>query len=78
MAAHDGTQHSEPQGSLLSEPEFQELCRIAQRLTVERRDLLYDILWADKLDRINDEFNHALRLFDYADAELDRRVKNSD
>ncbi len=78
MVTKNDSGDSEPQGSLLSEPEFQELCRIAQRLTVERRDLLYDILWADKLDRINDEFNHALRLFDYADAELDRRVKNSD
>jgi len=55
----------------MDEPDFIELCRIAKRLPVERRDQLYDVLWTDKLDRITEEFEHAFRMHDYATLNFD-------
>jgi len=50
----------------MDEPEFIELCRIARRLAPEQRDQLSDWLMEDRLTAMSAEFDHALRMFDYA------------
>ena len=76
MAAHDGAKHSEPQQScLIEDPDFVELCRIAKRLPAEQRDKLTDMLWSDKLTRINEQLtadlNETIRMFDDAEKPFD-------
>lgn len=71
METHDRQKHPEPQGSVMDEPAFIELCRIAKRLPVERRDQLYDVLWTDKRDRITEEFEHAFRMHDYVSLDFE-------
>ena len=63
MEAYHGQRHPKPEGSLIEEPEFVELCRIAKRLPVEQRDKLNDILFSDLCERIASEYDHTLRIF---------------
>ena len=63
MEAYHGQRHPKPEGSLIEEPDFVELCRIAKRLPVEQRDKLNDILFSDLCERIASEYDHTLRIF---------------
>ena len=62
MEAYHGQRHPKPEGSLIEEPDFVELCRIAKRLPVEQRDKLNDILFSDLCERIASEYDHTLRI----------------
>ena len=64
MEAFSSPEHSEPQqGSLIDEPEFIELCRLARRLPEPQRDKLHDLLFNDVCERIASEYEHTLRIF---------------
>lgn len=71
METHNSEKHPKPQGSLIDEPEFIELCRIARRLAPQQRDQLSDWLMEDRLTAISAEFDNALRLFDYASLDFE-------
>jgi hypothetical protein len=65
MAAHDGKQHSETQqGSLMDEPAFIELSRIARRLAPLQRNQLSDWLMEERLKELSDELDRDIRIFD--------------
>lgn len=64
MATHDSEQHSETQhGSLMDEPAFIELSRIARRLPPVQRDQLSDWLTDEKRKELSDDHSHTLRIF---------------
>lgn len=71
METLNGAKHSQPQGSLIEEPDFVELCRIAKRLPVEQRDKLNDILWTDQCERLAAEFDSTIRIFNDDDKPFD-------
>ena len=71
MEAHDSEKHSKPQGSLIDEPEFIELCRIARRLAPQQRDQLAAQLMEDQLSDLSAELDNALRIFDYASLDFE-------
>lgn len=72
MEAYHSEKHPKPQGSLIEEPGFVELCRIARRLAPQQRDQLSDMLMEDKCDDLAAEYDNALRIFDYAQLDIDR------
>lgn len=63
MEAYHSQKHSKPQGSLIEEPDFVELCRIAKRLPAEQRDKLHDMLWTDLCERSAADFDNNIRVF---------------
>lgn len=64
MATHDSEQHSETQqSSLMDEPAFIELSRIARRLPPVQRDQLSDWLMDERLKELSDEFDRDIRIF---------------
>ena len=71
MEALNSQKHSQPQSSLIEEPDFVELCRIARRLAPQQRNQLSDMLMEDNLSDLAAEFDNALRIFDYASLDID-------
>lgn len=71
MEAFNSEKHPKPQGSLMDEPEFIELCRIARRLAPPQRDQLSDWLMEDRLTDMAAECDQAFRIMDYANLDLD-------
>lgn len=63
METHDRKKHPEPQSSLIEEPDFVELCRIAKRLSAERQDQLSDLLLTEHCNRMAADLDAALRIY---------------
>ncbi len=72
MESQNSGQHPETQqGSVNDDADLIELRRRIARLQPERRDQLSDWMMEQKLDDLAAEFDHALRIFDYASLDID-------
>jgi hypothetical protein len=72
MEPQNSGQHSETQqGSVDDDADLIELRRRIARLRPERRDQLSDWMMEQKLSKLAAEFDHALRIFDYASLDID-------
>lgn len=71
MEAYHGEKHPKPQGSMMDDARFIELCQVARRLAPQQRNQLSDMLMEDNLSDLASEFDNALRIFDYASLDID-------
>ena len=71
MEAYHGEKHPKPQGSMMDDARFIELCQVARRLAPQQRNQLSDMLMEDNLSDLAAEFDNALRIFDYAQLDID-------
>ena len=71
MEAYHGEKHPKPQGSMMDDARFIELCQVARRLAPQQRNQLSDMLMEDNLSDLAAEFDNALRIFNYAQLEID-------
>ena len=71
MEAYHGEKHPKPQGSMMDDARFIELCQVARRLAPQQRNQLSDMLMEDNLSDLASEFDNALRIFDYAQLDID-------
>ena len=70
MVTKNDSGDSEPQGSV-DDAELIELRRRIVLLRPERRDQLSDWMMEKKLTELSEQFDHALRIFDYAQLDID-------
>ena len=71
MEAYHGEKHPKPQGSMMDDARFIELCQVARRLAPQQRNQLSDMLMEDNLSDLAAEFDNALRIFNYAQLDID-------
>jgi hypothetical protein len=71
MEPQNSGQHSETQQGSVDDAELIELRRRIVLLRPERRDQLSDWMMEQKLSKLAAEFDHALRIFDYASLDID-------
>ena len=71
MVTKNNSGDSEPQGSVDDDADLMELRRRIVLLRPERRDQLSDWMMEQKLSKLAAEFDHALRIFDYAQLDID-------
>lgn len=70
MVTKNDSGDSEPQGSV-DDAELIELRRRIVLLRPERRDQLSDWMMEQKLTELSEQYDHALRIFDYAQLDID-------
>ena len=70
MVTKNDSSDSEPQGSV-DDAELIELRRRIVLLRPERRDQLSDWLMEQKLTELSEQLDHDLRIFDYAQLDID-------
>jgi hypothetical protein len=71
MEPQNSGQHPETQQGSVDDAELIELRRRIVLLRPERRDQLSDWMMEQKLSKLAAEFDHALRIFDYASLDID-------
>ena len=70
MVTKNNSGDSESQGSV-DDAELIELRRRIVLLRPERRDQLSDWMMEQKLTELSEQYDHALRIFDYAQLDID-------
>ena len=55
----------------MDDARFIELCQVARRLAPQQRNQLSDMLMEDNLSDLAAEFDNALRIFNYAQLDID-------
>lgn len=70
MVTKNDSGDSEPQSSV-DDAELIELRRRIVLLRPERRDQLSDWMMEQKLTELSEQYDHALRIFDYAQLDID-------
>lgn len=76
MVTKNDSGDSEPQGSVDDDADLMELRRRIVLLRPERRDQLSDWMMEQKLSKLAAEFDHALRIFDYDQLDIDIDSEN--
>jgi hypothetical protein len=71
MEPQNSGQHPETQQGSVDDAELIELRRRIVLLRPERRDQLSDWMMEQKLSKLAAEYDHALRIFDYASLDID-------
>lgn len=71
MEPQNSGQHPETQQGSVDDAELIELRRRIVLLRPERRDQLSDWMMEQKLSKLAAEYDHALRIFDYAQLDID-------
>lgn len=71
MEPQNSGQHSETQQGSVDDAELIELRRRIVLLRPERRDQLSDWMMEQKLSKLAAEYDHAFRIFDYAQLDID-------
>lgn len=71
MVTKNDSGDSEPQGSVDDDADFIELRRRIALLQPKRRDQLSEWMMEQKLSKLAAEYDHALRIFDYAQLDID-------